>query len=176
VRGDKQVGGGFEDAASLAGQLRAIADEQPRATPAFRLIYRSHSLILPLHRTTEHAEIFRVSRLNNVAAQVTGALLLYRDVVCQALEGEEDVVRRLFSRILQDPRHHAVEVVDTATVESLSFPRWAMAMISEEDSADVRLVASRNGMTISARNGTTAAQDRLLVLMRALALDLDRDS
>ena len=141
--------------------------------PVFRLIYRSHSLIMPVDREAAHGEIFRISRLNNAAWGVTGALLLHEDCICQTLEGEESAVRSLFAIIEADRRHHAVEIVDIATVAMPSFARWSMAKVSDTD-GDVHLVATRMGTTVTAHRGTTAEQDRLLMVMRALTLDLAR--
>lgn len=102
---------------------------------------------------------------------MTGALLMHEDCICQTLEGEESVVRSLFSDIARDSRHHAVEICDIAMVAVQPFSRWAMAEVTGTD-LDVHLMAKGSGTTITARNGTAAEQDRLLTMMRALALDL----
>ena len=49
--------------------------------------------------------IFSEARSNNKSKHITGALMVSNDWSVQTLEGGEQDVRRLYSRIETDPRH-----------------------------------------------------------------------
>ena len=57
----------------------------------------------------------------------------------QALEGDESVVRGLYERISEDPRHEDVTVIESAPVDGRVFSRWAMAQVSRSGQADIPL-------------------------------------
>ncbi len=65
---------------------------------------------------------------NNAAVAVTGVLLSYNGWFVQALEGSHDVVKPLFERIAQDPRHHKVTLKSVDGVDARAFGRWGMKL------------------------------------------------
>jgi len=65
-------------------------------------------------------------RTNNQRLNVTGMLLYRNGFFIQALEGDEEVVERLFSEIAKDPRHQDVLRVYKAPIVVRSFPNWTM--------------------------------------------------
>jgi Sensors of blue-light using FAD len=78
------------------------------------------------------------ARLANKELKLTGMLLYHSRTFLQALEGDEAIVRRLFSRIERDPRHHQVSVVDASTLfgDRRSFGDWSMGF-SAPDNAQI---------------------------------------
>lgn len=91
----------------------------------YALVYLSSSR----SRFSKHEldDILAVSRRNNTANGVTG-MLLYRDGnLMQVLEGDKSVVRGLYDRIEQDPRHHGIITVWEAEEQHRQFPDWSMA-------------------------------------------------
>lgn len=65
-------------------------------------------------------------RTNNEKLNVTGMLLYRNGFFIQALEGDEEVVEKLYAEILKDPRHQNVLRVYTASIKARSFPSWTM--------------------------------------------------
>jgi hypothetical protein len=65
-------------------------------------------------------------RTNNQRLNVTGMLLYRNGFFIQALEGDEEVVEKLFSDIAKDPRHQDVLRVYKAPIVVRSFPDWTM--------------------------------------------------
>lgn len=63
----------------------------------------------------------------NVEHGVTGALLFTGQNFAQILEGHDQDVERLLSKIVSDPRHENVLVVDRSGVTARRFPDWGMA-------------------------------------------------
>lgn len=74
----------------------------------------------------ELKNILTVSRQNNKQLGVTGMLLYREGFFIQALEGEEAVVKQLYERISQDPRHHHVTTVVTYPIQERQFADWNM--------------------------------------------------
>lgn len=70
--------------------------------------------------------ILTTARRNNVALDITGALICRQDVYLQYLEGPGDAIEGLYHRIKRDDRH--VDVVRRASgaMEQRLFGQWAM--------------------------------------------------
>lgn len=139
--------------------------------PAFRLMYRSRSLIPPADRKVELGELFSKARSNNKKRQVCGALLVVGDSFVQVLEGHESTVRKLYGRISHDPRHEAVTLLQAGPVDDSVFARWAMAEVSVEGEPDTPLIAHQDGISPAAGRRTTPAQEEILDVMRTCARD-----
>jgi hypothetical protein len=75
----------------------------------------------------ELLDILKVSRENNSARDITGLLLYKGGNFMQALEGPEEVVRALYERIVQDPRHKDVSIISSEQIQARQFPAWEMA-------------------------------------------------
>lgn len=146
-----------------------MTEDQEPPEKSFRLMYRSRIRIPVEDRRVELGALFSTARSNNKKRDITGALLLTDEHFVQTLEGDEQLVRRLYARIGKDPRHEDVELVE-AGVEVRVFARWAMAKVSrEEDQPDLPLIAHRDGIHKAAGRSTTAEQEALLDVMREVA-------
>lgn len=100
----------------------------------YRLVYYSRNR-LSLHErepTAAIAEILAVSRTNNAAAGVTGALLFNAGCFGQVLEGGRRAVEATFERIQRDPRHDDVSLLDFQQVAARGFATWSMAFIGAD--------------------------------------------
>jgi hypothetical protein len=76
--------------------------------------------------STELIDLLKVSRKNNTEIDVTG-MLLYKDGnFLQVLEGEKEVVERLFNKISRDIRHRGLLVVYDGEVTEPEFSEWSM--------------------------------------------------
>lgn len=131
-----------------------------------RLIYRSHSKIVPENIGEELGNILRAARKNNAACGVTGALMYYNEWFAQALEGPHDAVEGIFGKIKGDRRHNTIEVAETTEVGSRAFARWAMASVGEHGDPDTPLIASPSGVVEGAAWKPTAEQEAVLKVLR----------
>ena len=66
------------------------------------------------------------ARAQNLALDITGMLLYSGGTFMQVLEGERDTVLRLYARIINDPRHKDVTLIEHETCETRCFPDWSM--------------------------------------------------
>ncbi|WP_046243805.1 BLUF domain-containing protein, partial [Hymenobacter terrenus] len=72
-------------------------------------------------------DLLAKARVYNIAHQVSG-MLLYRDgQFVQVLEGEEDVLRELYTKIQRDPRHTNVVTLVDEPLPQRKFSAWSMA-------------------------------------------------
>jgi hypothetical protein len=71
--------------------------------------------------------ILMQARALNAQQQVTGALVYGDGQFMQIMEGEESVIKDLYARIAQDPRHHNVRKLAEGTTASRSFAQWSGA-------------------------------------------------
>lgn len=142
-------------------------DDQAESDSVFRLIYRSRDRLPEPGRRAALGDLFSQARSNNKRAGLTGALLLGDAWFVQTLEGEQGVVRELFTRIEADPRHDGVEVLEAGPVPARVFARWAMARIGDGDEPDIPLIAHEQGIGPAAPRGETSdEQEGVLKVMR----------
>lgn len=98
--------------------------------PMKYLIYLSSAV--GLMDSDELMEILKVSRVNNTRDQITGVLLYSAGSFVQLLEGEEDVVKGAYHRIMTDPRHRGIIKIAEGNLEKRNFPEWAMGFKSAD--------------------------------------------
>ena len=75
--------------------------------------------------------ILERSRANNQANGITGVLCVCQggNVFLQALEGGREAVNALYGRIVQDPRHRDVTLLDYAEIDERRFAGWRMGSV-----------------------------------------------
>ena len=78
-------------------------------------------------------DILSVSRVNNLALGVTGALCIHNDTFLQQLEGESDIVGTLYDRIILDERHRDATIIDLTEISERRFGQWSMGMLVEDN-------------------------------------------
>ena len=112
-------------------------------TSVYQVLYRSRA-VQPFNEE-QLLDLLTRARAYNVQHQLT-ELLLYSDGgFVQVLEGSEEVVRTLYGRIQQDPRHTQVVTISEGPGPGRRFSDWSMGF----------------GRTVEA--GTTDALNKLLV-------------
>lgn len=81
-------------------------------------------------------DIVASARRNNSETGITGFLVIGQDRLAQILEGHATSVNKTLTRILADPRHEAVRVVDMRLVPARIFKDWAMGIANRIGKAD----------------------------------------
>lgn len=89
-----------------------------------RLIYVSHAL-----PPVDTSRLLRQAWENNPGTGITGGLAVLDGVFLQYLEGEDNEVEALFSRIGQDDRHENVKVLERRGISRRMFEDWSMAIL-----------------------------------------------
>lgn len=102
-----------------------------------RLIYASR-----LKKKLDHAAVEKiadVSRRNNRKLGVTGALCSSPRGFLQILEGPPAAVNELYNRIVRDPRHADVSLLEYVKVPFREFENWSMAYVHTDEIAQALL-------------------------------------
>ena len=92
----------------------------------YRLIYvsKKNTSMFP-----ELENIMASSRRNNAKLRITGALFLLNGIYCQYIEGDEDVVRNLYWKLLSDVRHKDLKLLDSSSITERLFTDWSLALV-----------------------------------------------
>ena len=75
------------------------------------------------------ADILAVSQRDNAQEFITGMLLYSSGLFIQALEGKRDSVTALYGRIVDDRRHHDVDLLVDHAISHRSFDGWSMGFV-----------------------------------------------
>lgn len=87
----------------------------------------------------ELAQILTKAGRHNLRAGITGMLLYTEGSFFQVLEGNAQVVHKLYDKILVDPRHsRAIKLIEDR-IEKRTFPQWSMgfARVSRDELARI---------------------------------------
>lgn len=96
-------------------------------TGLVRLIYASRWNVPEGHVLDEEVrKIVIASMNNNREVNVTGLLLVHEGWFVQALEGPAAGVRDTYERVIKDPRHTDVALLDLAPAKARAFRDWNM--------------------------------------------------
>jgi hypothetical protein len=138
-------------------------------TPLVCLVYASRA-VRPLGETALQS-LLEQARDHNVEAGLTGVLIYGDERFVQVLEGSDEAVHAVFSRIAVDPRHYAVRILADEPLAQRRFGSWSMGLRRARGAAlhdfDGRLAAAveRAGST---SDGRTALNDLLPIVQQLL--------
>lgn len=91
------------------------------------ICYVSRSSLEESKALEEVSDIVIFASSNNAQLSVTGGLLYTGAHFAQVLEGPQEHVEELLSKIEKDRRHTDVTTVDMRPIKRRNFPSWAMA-------------------------------------------------
>jgi hypothetical protein len=89
---------------------------------------------------TVTARILATAQAHNKARSVTGVLCQGQGLYLQVLEGDRAEINRLYAQILQDPRHHDVQMLSFEDIDERRFPEWSMAHVVLPDDKAIALM------------------------------------
>ena len=100
-----------------------------------RITYVSH---LAISDSAEIEEIGAIASQNNQKNNITGVLICFGGLFFQIIEGEEEIITRLYEKIFTDTRHTDVICLKTeGDVKERLFPDWSMKTINLDQVTDV---------------------------------------
>lgn len=108
-----------------------------------RLVYASR--ISEVFKPSDIEEILKIAKANNREVGVTGILCFSRKYFLQCLEGGRQAVNKTYHKILNDPRHEQIVLLDYRQIDQREFSRWGMAYVPEQAMTDdINLLFSRS--------------------------------
>jgi Sensors of blue-light using FAD len=128
----------------------------------YELIY--YSVASPSLNSNDISNILEVSKENNSKNNITGCMLYHNDAFIQILEGNQDVIETLYSKIEKDERHYNARLVYNDTKEERLFKDWSMAFydLDKVDTDDKGKLSFReNFITISNQTGPSTVASQL---------------
>ncbi len=75
-------------------------------------------------------EIITQSQQNNLAVDVTGAMIFQNGQIIQVIEGEDGTLDKLYARITKDVRHTHITRLYCQPIRARAFKQWSMQAIS----------------------------------------------
>ncbi|MDT0645353.1 BLUF domain-containing protein [Zunongwangia sp. F260] len=111
-----------------------MASSLTKLTTHMRYAISYVSTVNPELSETEIQEALDFSKNWNNDNNITGILLYSQGNFFQVLEGEENLLKSLFSRIKADQRHHNVITIFQKKVPNIQFDDYEVDFISLDDS------------------------------------------
>ncbi|WP_341907586.1 BLUF domain-containing protein [Polaromonas sp. YR568] len=99
--------------------------------PLIRLLYVSRAA--GPQTGTVSTSILSVAQTNNRKNGITGVLCQGQGLYLQVLEGQRSAVNQLYAAILNDKRHHDVELLQLEEITTRRYPDWSMAHVELSD-------------------------------------------
>ncbi len=93
-----------------------------------RLLYVSRAVV-PESQDAIQA-ILASARQHNLQNGITGILCYGGGVFVQAIEGGRSAVNRLYTQIIEDPRHNDVELLHYEEITERRFGGWTMGQVN----------------------------------------------
>lgn len=72
------------------------------------------------------AAILEQARANNLPRGITGTLCFNSDLFLQSIEGSRPVINRLYNKLLVDPRHSSVQLLELVEISERQWADWSM--------------------------------------------------
>ena len=134
-----------------------------------RLLYASRKT--PDCQMQDVVSILDSARRRNSADQITGLLCFTNDYFLQCLEGSRRAVNEAYRRILKDPRHTDVVLLQYQEASAREFGEWSMGYVAEtpETRPVVARYSDQDGLNPFSLNGNGA-----LGLLRELREEIPR--
>ena len=92
-----------------------------------RLVYTSK--LSDTFSSDDITEILASARKHNSRNHVTGLLCFSSNYFLQCIEGSRSAINRTYHRILNDPRHEAIVMLDYKEINRREFSHWHMGYV-----------------------------------------------
>ena len=129
-----------------------------------KLIYTSEKS--DIFQPDDIKKIIEIAKSNNDKLNITGALLFNRKFFVQCLEGERLMVNSLYEKIMKDPRHHKLLLIEYSVIHERSFASWSMGYIPEIEKIDALNIKYSNSKDFNPYQMTGESCHRLLMELR----------
>jgi hypothetical protein len=133
----------------------------------YRIAYCSRSCLtgMPEEIEVQIRHILAISRVNNHAHHLTGALTFNRNYFAQVLEGAADDLAPLIEHLKHDARHSHFHVLERREIVARSFAAWSMAYVDIFDGTMTHPLAHFE-FEAALTDGATSEAEKLLSALR----------
>lgn len=81
----------------------------------------------------EVTRILAQAQENNERNGITGALVFNHNYFLQSIEGARPVINELLRKLVEDDRHHALQIIECREVEQRHWNKWSMKYLIPSD-------------------------------------------
>ena len=81
----------------------------------------------------EVTRILEQAQQNNERNGITGALVFNHNYFLQSIEGARPIINGLLRKLVQDERHHSLQVIECREVEQRHWNKWSMKYLIPSD-------------------------------------------
>ena len=81
----------------------------------------------------EVTRILEQAQQNNEHNGITGALVFNHNYFLQSIEGARPVINALLRKLVQDDRHHSLQIVECREVDQRHWNKWSMKYLIPSD-------------------------------------------
>ena len=78
--------------------------------------------------------ILEQAQENNRQNAVTGMLTFNREYFLQTIEGPRSQINQLLAKLIDDPRHHDLQVIESKEIKAREWAQWSMNYASPTES------------------------------------------
>jgi Sensors of blue-light using FAD len=83
--------------------------------------------------TAVTGSVLSAAQAHNQLHNISGVLCQGQGLYLQVLEGERGAVNQLYARIIHDPRHTDVQLLQLEEISERRFAKWSMAFVDISD-------------------------------------------
>ena len=145
-----------------------MPDDDSQSSTLFRLVYVS--VAAPSLREEDMLTILNTSQSNNDERYITGFLAHNGDAFMQILEGPQEEVELIYSRIVNDPRHLQVQQVIGETTDERAFPNWSMNYHRVDGPPGSSMMIARNDDAVDGLLSGVRDRELLVLFSRFLRM------
>ena len=96
-----------------------------------QLCYASQRQELQHDLLQDLSDILGTARSFNQANDIHGVLYYAEGYFFQCLEGEAELLEKLYSKISRDPRHHLLQRFESTSIDQVHFKNWSMKYVNK---------------------------------------------
>ena len=145
-----------------------MADDDLQTSALYRLVYVS--IATPALGDADMLTILNTSQSNNEERYITGFLAHNGDGFMQILEGPQDEVELIYSRIVKDNRHAQVQQVIGETIDQRAFPNWSMNYHRVDGPPGSSMMIARNDDAVDGLLSGVRDRELLILFSRFLRM------
>ena len=145
-----------------------MADDDLQTSALYRLVYVS--IATPALGEADMLTILNTSQSNNEERYITGFLAHNGDGFMQILEGPQDEVELIYSRIVKDNRHAQVQQVIGETIDQRAFPNWSMNYHRVDGPPGSSMMIARNDDAVDGLLSGVRDRELLILFSRFLRM------
>lgn len=120
----------------------------------------------------EFKRILLQAQTNNQRRDLTGMLAFNSKIFLQAIEGARDQVNELYGRLMRDPRHHTVTMLNYREIEERHWSNWSMGFAAPNSDNRALFLKYSQQSTFNPYGMKAEATEKMLMELASTAIGM----